>query len=136
VVRSEAGSARTATAQTNIAMRSKDARAERRKIHVVKGGETIASIARANGIEPRTLAELNGISVREPLLSGQTLEVQSTDDSALIRHVVNKGDSVKTLAKRYGVSVKDLQRWNRLAETRLNPGDLILIYPPGRAPTS
>jgi membrane-bound lytic murein transglycosylase D len=136
VVRSRAGAAPTGTAQTSTAIRSKAVRAERRKIHVVKGGETIASIARANGIEPRTLAELNGISVREPLLSGQTLEVHATDDSALITHVVTKGDSVKTLAKHYGVSVKDLQRWNRLAETRLTPGDLILIYPPGRAPTS
>jgi membrane-bound lytic murein transglycosylase D len=112
------------------------ARVERHRMHVVKGGETIASIARANGIEARALADLNGISVREPLLSGQTLKIQATDDSALITHLVTKGDSVKTLAKRYGVSVKDLQRWNRLAETRLNPGDLILIYPPGRAPTS
>ncbi|EGV18318.1 transglycosylase SLT domain-containing protein [Thiocapsa marina] len=124
------------TARPMTATRSKAALAERSKIHVVKGGETIASIARANGIEPRTLAELNGISVREPLLSGQTLEVQATDDSALIKHLVTKGDSVKTLAKRYGVSVKDLKRWNQLADTRLTPGDLILIYPPGRAPTS
>ncbi len=128
--------AAVAQSRSNAATRSKVAHAERHKIHVVKGGETIASIARANGIEPRTLAELNGISVREPLLSGQTLKVQATDDSALITHLVTKGDSIKTLAKRYGVSVKDLQRWNRLAETRLNPGDLILIYPPGRAPTS
>lgn len=128
--------ASVAQSRSNAATRSKVANAERHKIHVVKGGETIASIARANGIEPRTLAELNGIAVREPLLSGQTLKVQATDDSALITHLVTKGDSIKTLAKRYGVSVKDLQRWNRLAETRLNPGDLILIYPPGRAPTS
>ncbi|RKT45079.1 transglycosylase SLT domain-containing protein [Thiocapsa rosea] len=128
--------ASAAQSRSSAATRSTLARAERHKIHVVKGGETIASIARANGIEPRALAELNGISVREPLLSGQTLKVQATDDSALITHLVTKGDSIKTLAKRYGVSVKDLQRWNRLAETRLNPGDLILIYPPGRAPTS
>ena len=122
--------------RSSAVTRSKVARAEHHKMHTVKGGETIASIARAYGIEPRTLAKLNGVSVRESLLSGQTLKVQATDDSALITHLVTKGDSVKTLAKRYGVSVKDLQRWNRLAETRLNPGDLILIYPPRRAPTS
>jgi membrane-bound lytic murein transglycosylase D len=118
------------------AARSRTARIEQHKTHVVKGGETVATIARANGIEPRTLAELNGISVREPLLPGQTLKVQATADTALITHLVTTGDSIKTLAKRYGVSVKDLRRWNRLADNRLSPGDLILIYPPGRTPTS
>jgi membrane-bound lytic murein transglycosylase D len=128
--------ASVAQSRSRTATRQTAARVERHRMHVVKGGDTIASIARANGIEPRALADSNGIAVREPLLPGQTLKVQATDDSALITHLVTKGDSVKTLAKRYGVSVKDLQRWNRLADTRLNPGDLILIYPPGRAPTS
>jgi membrane-bound lytic murein transglycosylase D len=125
-----------AQSRSGASVLARTARVERHTIHVVKGGETLATIARVNGIEPRALAELNGISVREPLLSGQTLKVQATDDSTLITHLVTKGDSIKTLAKRYGVSVKDLQRWNRLAENRLSPGDLILIYPPGRGPTS
>jgi membrane-bound lytic murein transglycosylase D len=113
-----------------------DTRIDRAKLHVVKGGESLASIARANGIEPRALAQLNGISVGEPLLTGQTLRIRGGSASTPIRHRVTRGDSINALARRYGVSVKDLQRWNKLADSDLNTGDLILIYPPGSAPTT
>jgi membrane-bound lytic murein transglycosylase D len=110
---------------------------ERSKTHVVKGGENLASIARAYGIDARALAASNGLSVRETLLTGQSLRIETGGDSRMITHLVAQGDSIKGLARRYGVSVKDIQRWNRLADRRLNPGDLILIYPiGGSAPTS
>lgn len=128
----------TALSGSPLSSRSLSAqqRPERAKFHVVKGGESLASIARSYGVESQALAQLNGVSINEPLLSGQTLRVQVGDDAPLITHLVARGDSIKALARRYGVSVKDLQRWNQLADNELNPGDLILVYPPGSAPTS
>lgn len=111
-------------------------RIDRSTVHIVKAGESLASIARAHGIDSQALAQLNGVSVRETLLTGQTLRIQARDDSAPIRHLVARGDSITGLARRYGVSVEDLQRWNQLADSRLNQGDFILIYPRGDAPTS
>jgi membrane-bound lytic murein transglycosylase D len=108
----------------------------RTQIHTVKGGETLASIARAYSIEPKELAEINGLAVGEPVLVGQILRVEQQSTELPISHLVAKGDSIKKLARRYGVTVKDIQRWNQLAENRLKPGDLILIYPPGSRPTS
>ncbi len=108
----------------------------RTQIHTVKGGETLASIARTHNIEPSELAEANGLSAGEPVLVGQILRIEQQSTELPISHLVAKGDSIKKLARRYGVTVKDIQRWNQLEENRLKPGDLILIYPPGSRPTS
>jgi len=43
-------------------------------------------------------------------------------------HVVRARETVKTIAKRYGVSVADLFRWNGLDETaRIRPGDRLRV---------
>ena len=43
-------------------------------------------------------------------------------------HVVRPRDTVTSIAKRYGVAVNDVLRWNRLAEeSRIRPGDRLRI---------
>jgi len=43
-------------------------------------------------------------------------------------HVVRPRDTVGSIAKRYGVSVSDVLRWNRLEEqTRIRPGDRLRV---------
>jgi membrane-bound lytic murein transglycosylase D len=43
-------------------------------------------------------------------------------------HVVRQRDTVSSIAKQYGVTVKDVLRWNRLEEeARIRPGDRIRI---------
>jgi membrane-bound lytic murein transglycosylase D len=96
--------------------------------HVVKGGETLVSVARAHGMEPRTLAEFNGMLVSEPLLPGQTLRIPGNATSAsVLTHRVARGDSLDTIARRYGVTVRDIKRWNRVAANEVKVGDLIRI---------
>jgi membrane-bound lytic murein transglycosylase D len=96
--------------------------------HVVKGGESLASVARSHGMEPRTLAEFNGMLVSEPLLPGQTLRIPGNATSAsVLTHRVARGDSLDTIARRYGVTVRDIKRWNRVAANEVKVGDLIRI---------
>ena len=43
-------------------------------------------------------------------------------------HVVRPQDTVSSIAKKYGVSVGDVLRWNRLQEqARIHPGDRLRI---------
>jgi LysM repeat protein len=43
-------------------------------------------------------------------------------------HVVRPRDTVSSIAKQYGVAVRDVLRWNRLEEqARIRPGDRIRI---------
>lgn len=45
-----------------------------------------------------------------------------------IYHIVRQGDSLWQISQKYGVSVRDLQRWNRLKNTKLKPGTKLKIY--------
>jgi len=51
-------------------------------------------------------------------------------------HVVRRGETVSAIARKYGVGVKDILRWNRLArQAKIHPGDRIQIVtnpPPAR----
>jgi len=42
-------------------------------------------------------------------------------------YIVRSGDNLSTIAKRYGVTVADLQRWNNLSDTRINVGQKLLV---------
>ena len=42
-------------------------------------------------------------------------------------HIVEKGDSLLTISKRYAVSVRDLRELNNLRSTRIKPGQKILL---------
>ena len=46
-----------------------------------------------------------------------------------IRYRVKSGDFLGKIAKRYGVRVSDLKRWNRLKTSRLKIGQRLYVYP-------
>jgi membrane-bound lytic murein transglycosylase D len=55
---------------------------------------------------------------------GTGRSIASADDV----HVVQPRDTVSSIAKQYGVSIADVQRWNRLqAQSRIRPGDRLRI---------
>lgn len=110
------------------------------RIHVVRAGETLRSIARANKIDPQALAEFNAMRVRDPLLPGQSLRIPSKAESGnsgvFLSHRVQKGDSLGTIARRYGVAIEDVQRWNPVASRELKSGESIRIYRRNNGPIS
>jgi membrane-bound lytic murein transglycosylase D len=97
------------------------------RAYLVKAGESLASIARAQGMEPQTLADFNGMQVREPLLPGQTLRVPGAASGPVAAHRVKKGDSLGAIARRYGVTVGEIKRWNQLGTNEVRAGDVIRI---------
>jgi len=98
------------------------------RIHVVRAGESLGSVARAQGIDPQDLADFNGMQMREPLLPGQSLRIPGAASGSLVTHRVRKGDSLAAIARRYGVTVGDIKRWNKIAANDLRAGALIRIY--------
>lgn len=101
------------------------------RVHTVKSGETLKTIARQQGVDATNLAKANGLNPHDQLRAGQRIKIQSSGAGQPITHRVEKGDSIKKLARRYGVTVKEIQRWNHLSDDRINMDELILIYPRG-----
>jgi membrane-bound lytic murein transglycosylase D len=75
-------------------------------------------------------AVLIALAPRRPALtqvaaaSGKTSRVAGTPDV----HVVRPRDTVASIARQYGVSVRDVLRWNRLEQqARIRPGDRLRV---------
>jgi len=94
--------------------------------HVVQAGETLASIARRYGTTVAQLVEANGLASSQWIYAGQRLVVsgaqnvpaasQSTSPQpASGVHIVKQGETLNSIATRYGVSTSDLARANNVS---------------------
>jgi membrane-bound lytic murein transglycosylase D len=125
------------------------------RTHVVGRGQTMASIARANGVKTRDLAEANGLPVSrrlavgaeliipidprraapaprrpspEPTAPPATLVADASDSSHRIRYRIKPGDTLAAIASQYGTTVQSLQQWNGLRGSRIPAGGVLTIY--------
>jgi membrane-bound lytic murein transglycosylase D len=89
------------------------------KYHTVASGETLGSIARKYGVTVKQLVEWNKLSNPDALKLGQKLKVGTTKSSSASSssktHTVSQGDTLGSIACKYGVTVKQLTEWNKLS---------------------
>ena len=55
-------------------------------------------------------------------------ELQQPTQPKNITHIVKKGDNLYRLSKKYGCTIEDLQRWNKLKNDNINIGQRIVIH--------
>ena len=109
--------------------------------HEVRKGETLYSVARRYGISLSYLKELNAISNNnDNLIVGQQLVVarktvdnvaeskaEESSQTIIVRHNVQKGESLGRIAGDYATSIADLQELNRLDGTNIYPGQILKV---------
>jgi membrane-bound lytic murein transglycosylase D len=97
--------------------------------HRVKRGETISEIADEYGVSQRELMAWNNLDGRGRIRIGQRIRVVSPDapnppaEGSEVRsrtHVVQRGETLEGLARRYGVSIQALRKANGM-----NQGDTL-----------
>ncbi|CAH0994771.1 hypothetical protein EMA8858_00883 [Emticicia aquatica] len=111
-------------------------------VHNVDVGQTLYSIARQYNISVKDLAEWNNITTSERVKVGQTLIVKPTSKTATIpvetkpspiastatnTHLVLKTETLYSIAKRYGVSMKQIQEWNGMTDQNVKIGQKLII---------
>ena len=109
-----------------------------RRRYRIRPGDTLGSIARAYAVPVKTLMAVNDLD-SHLIRAGRYLWVPATDrmDSgetvAVATHVVAPGESLWSIAKRYGTSVGSLRSWNLLAPGTdlLRPGQKLRILREG-----
>ncbi|CAI1010967.1 N-acetylmuramoyl-L-alanine amidase AmiB [Serratia quinivorans] len=111
------------------------------QIHVVKRAETLSGIADSYGTTMATLRDLNKLK-KDGVWVGQRLKVPAGKSAATVstvakakpsvkkpsKHKVARGDTLTSIASRYGVSVSDLKRVNKL-KSDVAPLDRTLTIP-------
>ncbi|MCB9778266.1 MAG: LysM peptidoglycan-binding domain-containing protein [Alphaproteobacteria bacterium] len=94
--------------------------------HTVQKGEALSSIAAKYGVSTRQLQDWNGIRDANHVYVGQRLKVQTTATS-WTSYTVRQGDTLSSIAKRYGVSIGDVQGWNDISGSRILVGQRLRI---------
>ena len=112
----------------------------RSQYHVVRSGETLSSIAFRYGITVADLKDWNNLGgsriqagvrlrVSSPYLAGNkgtgNMLAETTDSKTIYR--VRRGDSLWSIARKFGVSMNQLREWNGTAPD-IHPGQRLVIY--------
>lgn len=114
-------------------------------VHRVKRREKLSTIARKYGVSTRALARANGISRKARVRTGTELIIPigaayktrvaryggsgGGGRKSVIRYKVRSGDTVGGIARRYGVTVKQIKRWNKLNKRgTIRIGQRLKIY--------
>ena len=113
-----------------------------------KRGERMGSIARKFGIGLAQLRDVNDLPTRNKLITSRSLLVPSNNNNAeqiaittdehftvinetpgdrSVRHTVKNGENLQTIAKRYGVSARQLMAVNHLKNSRLKAGQTLTV---------
>lgn len=106
--------------------------------YVVKAGDTLWDISRANKVTVANLTQWNDISQQTPLRPGQKLVIwQQADSPAVaasknitrtVNYRVRKGDSLARIAQRFSITVADIVKWNNInTEQFLQPGQQLRL---------
>jgi membrane-bound lytic murein transglycosylase D len=103
------------------------------RFHVVRAGESLDGIAAALHAHANDIAATNGLAVGDDVDAGDELVVpvaSAVANAGPQRYGVRRGDTLVTVADRFGVSVEELRRWNHLSSNALKPGSSIAVAEP------
>lgn len=107
-------------------------------VYIVRTGDTLTSIAHTLDIPWKTLREYNHLP-SNVLKVGQKLNIppllisnekNDKKDTQKIRYIVQKNDSLGKIARRFGVEVDDIIKWNPSlkSDSILHPKQKLTIY--------
>jgi len=115
--------------------------------HRVKRGETVVSLARKYRTSASAIRSFNRLSSKRRLRAGRIVQIpipsyryekiqaasrdKSDEGSAgtgkTLTHRIRRGETLSSVSKRYGVSVPDLKRMNRLRSNTVKTGQVLRI---------
>ena len=95
-------------------------------IYVVKEGDTLYSIASNYGMSVDELKSLNNLG-SNILSIGQQLVVDNKSASTMDTYTVKAGDTLYSIASKYGLSVEELKRLNNLTSDILSIGEVLNV---------
>jgi lysozyme len=100
-------------------------------LYTVGSGDTLASIAQKFNTTREAIVALNTLTNADVLSVGEQLKIPGQPPPGYVApgtYVVAQGDTLSTIAKRYGISSQDLQKLNNLTNADvLAPGQVLRI---------
>jgi membrane-bound lytic murein transglycosylase D len=101
--------------------------------HVVQPKETLYGIAHTYNIGVMDLAQWNNLNIQDGIKPGQVLKLSDGQTASndlpvkQIEHEVKNTDTLYGIARKYGVTIKDLMEWNNKKDFNLAIGEKLKI---------
>jgi membrane-bound lytic murein transglycosylase D len=103
------------------------------RYHRVASGDTLASVALKYHVTETALAAANHLRIRDGIDGVEALLVPAAPVAEPVHtriYTARKGETLVTIADRYGVSLAQLRRWNKLTGIKVQPGQRIYVADP------
>ena len=94
--------------------------------YIVKSGDTLYSIANKYGITVDDLKSTNNLK-NNTLSLNQVLKIPGVDIEVPNTYTVKSGDSLYSIANKYGTTVNDIKSLNNLSSNLLSVGQVLLL---------
>lgn len=114
--------------------------ATKQTVHTVAKGDTLSVLSRKYGVTIAQIQQwnkLNGTIIKigqKLVVSGETSTtappITSSQTSQAKVHTVAKGDTLSALSRKYGVTVAQIQQWNKLSNTTIKVGQKLIVSAP------
>jgi len=108
--------------------------------YTIKKGDTLWSIANETGVNIGALSRWNNLYPEKKLMPGDKLKIRVTKTTAPldepqgkrtgkeIIYVVKGGDTLWSIAKKFNLTISEIETWNHLNETdRIYPEDRLKL---------
>lgn len=109
-------------------------------VYVVASGDNLSVISKKTGVSVQNLMDWNNITDPGKIYVGQKLQltapakkndkkVEKKDSKKVSKrtHTVRKGESLWDIAKKYGVTIEEIVKWNGLNGTRIQAGQTLQV---------
>ncbi len=108
------------------------------RYHRVAAGDTLASVAREYRVTAAEVAAANQMSENDGIEGIEALLVPVPPAPAvttrMMLYTARRGDSLVTIADRFGVSLSQLRRWNKVTGIKVEPGRKLRVAEPAMVP--
>lgn len=101
----------------------------------IQPGETLSILAERHSTTVEELKEINNMGNEDLIIAHENLLVERVDDGNNVEenkteetYVVQSGDTLGSIADKYGVDYKDIMRWNNLETDFILTGEGLTIY--------
>ena len=105
--------------------------------YTIQQGDTLGAIAKRFGTTVQEIVRINGLANADSIRVGQKLTIPSGSGSPAVAaptggqsrsYVVQRGDTLLSIARRFGLTVKQLQQANNISNPdRIYPGQTLVI---------
>jgi membrane-bound lytic murein transglycosylase D len=107
------------------------------RYHRVAADDTLASVARQFHVSESALADANQLRESNSLQGVEALAIPlaavASASTRMVLYTARRGDTLVTIADRFGVSLTQLRTWNKMSGIKVEPGRRLHVAEPAGA---